>query len=107
MNQHTSSTEPARQGEETAWNGIVAKYQKASTRRAVWQIVNTLGPYLLLWYLIYCSLAVSWWLAVPLAALAGAFLVRLFIIHHDCGHGSFFKSRLANDILGTINDATG
>jgi omega-6 fatty acid desaturase (delta-12 desaturase) len=102
MNQHASSAGPSRQGEATAWSGIVAKYQNASTRRAVWQIVNTLGPYLLLWYLIYCSLAVSWWLAVPLAVLAGAFMVRLFIIHHDCGHGSFFKSRLANDILGCI-----
>ena len=39
---------------------------------------------------------------MPLAILAGAFLVRVFIIFHDCGHGSFFKSRKANDILGFI-----
>src|SRR5687767_7932550 len=45
---------------------------------------------------------VSLWLALPLAALAGALLVRAFIIFHDCGHGSFFKSRLANDIVGFI-----
>src|SRR5438105_15192085 len=88
--------------DETAWKEIVARYQKPSTGRAVWQIVNTLGPFCFLWYLIYRSLAVSWWLAVPLAILAGAFLVRIFIIHHDCGHGSFFKSRKANRVLGFI-----
>jgi len=65
-------------------------------------MVNTLGPYAMLWYLIYCSLAVSWWLTVPLAFLAGGFMVRAFIIFHDCGHGSFFKSRRANNILGFI-----
>ncbi len=82
------------------WKEIVAKYQQSSTPRAVWQIVNTLVPYTLLWYLMYRSLAVSWWLVVPLAILAGAFVVRIFIIFHDCGHGSFFKSRRANDIVG-------
>ena len=82
------------------WKELVAKYQKPSTGRALWQITNTLGPYALLWYLMYRSLAVSWWLTMPLAVLAGAFLVRVFIIFHDCGHGSFFKSRRANDLTG-------
>lgn len=84
------------------WKKLVAEFQKPSTRRALWQIINTLIPYALLWYLMYLSLAVSWWLTVPLAVLAGAFLVRVFIIFHDCGHGSFFKSRRANDIVGFI-----
>ena len=102
MRDDSSSTQSQRPTNAAIWKEIVAKYQKPSTWRALWQIVNTLGPYLLLWYLMYRSLAVSWWIAVPLAILAGAFLVRLFIIHHDCGHGSFFKSRKANDILGFI-----
>lgn len=84
------------------WKQIVARYQQPSTPRAVWQIVNTLVPYGALWYLMYLSLAVSWWLTVPLAVLAGAFLVRIFIIFHDCGHGSFFRSRVANDIVGYV-----
>jgi omega-6 fatty acid desaturase (delta-12 desaturase) len=50
----------------------------------------------------YLSLAWSWWLTFGLAVLAGMFLVRIFIIFHDCGHGSFFKSHLANDIVGFI-----
>ena len=68
----------------------------------IWQVVNTLVPYAALWCLMYFSLRVSWWLAVPLAVLAGGFLVRVFIIFHDCGHGSFFPSTRANDVLGFI-----
>ena len=88
--------------DKTAWKDAVARFQQPSTPRALWQIVNTLVPTAALWYLMYLSLAVSWWLTVPLAILAGAFLVRVFIIFHDCGHGSFFKSRIANDITGVI-----
>jgi acyl-lipid omega-6 desaturase (Delta-12 desaturase) len=83
------------------WKEVVARYQRPSAKRASWQIVNTLVPYAVLWYLIYLSLNV-WWLVVPLAVLAGAFLVRAFIIFHDCGHGSFFKSSKANHIWGAI-----
>lgn len=88
--------EPAR------WKEVVLKFQQPSVARAVWQVVNTIGPYFLLWWLMYISMSVSLWLVLPLAILAGAFLVRIFIIFHDCGHGSFVQSRLANDILGTI-----
>ncbi len=84
------------------WKKIVAIYQKPSTPRALWQIVNTLVPYVLLWFLMYWSLAVSWWVTIPLAILAGAFLVRAFIIFHDCGHGSFFKSPRTNSVWGFL-----
>jgi len=86
----------------STWKEIVARYQKSSSARAVWQLLNTLLPYAVLWYLMYLSLGVSYWLVVPLAILASGFLVRVFIIQHDCGHGSFFKSRRANDIWGFI-----
>jgi omega-6 fatty acid desaturase (delta-12 desaturase) len=88
--------------DQAHWKNIVVQYQKPSAPRALWQIVNTLVPYGLLWYLMYLSAAVSWWITAPLAVLAGAFLVRVFIIFHDCGHGSFFKSRTANDVWGFI-----
>src|SRR4051812_17542035 len=97
-----NQTEPKRQTNTAAWKEIVAKYQEPSTPRAIWQIVNTLGPLALIWYLMYRSLSISWWLLLPLAILAGAFLVRVFIIFHDCGHGSYFRSRRANDIVGFI-----
>src|SRR5215475_9072063 len=86
----------------TAWKQIVARYQKPSAARAIWQVVNTLVPYAGLWCLMYFTRSVSWWLTVPLAVLAGAILVRTFIIFHDCGHGSFFRSATANHILGAI-----
>ncbi len=84
------------------WKTIVSKYQQPSRSKAAWQIVNTLGPCVLLWCLMYRTLVVSWWLTVPLAILEGAFLVRVFIIFHDCGHGSFFKSRRANNVWGFL-----
>ena len=86
----------------THWKRIVARYQRPSTGRALWQLANTFLPYGALWYLMYLSLSISVWLTIPLALLAGGFLVRIFIIFHDCGHGSFFKSRSANDLLGII-----
>ncbi|MGV3773897.1 MAG: fatty acid desaturase [Verrucomicrobiales bacterium] len=85
-----------------SWKATVAKFQKPSLPRATWQLVNTLGPFIILWYLIYRAVAVSWWLVLPLAILNGGFVVRLFIIFHDCGHGSYFKSKTANDVVGFI-----
>ena len=84
------------------WRHVVARYQQPSATRAFWQIANTLVPYAALWYFTYLSRNVSWWLVAPVAILAGAFLVRIFIIFHDCGHGSYFKSRWANDLTGFI-----
>ncbi|HMP82940.1 MAG TPA: fatty acid desaturase [Verrucomicrobiota bacterium] len=85
-----------------AWREIVARYQKPSVPRALWQILNTLVPYAVLWYLMYLAASYSLWLALPLAVVAGGFLVRIFIIFHDCGHGSFFKSQRMNHIVGAI-----
>ena len=81
---------------------MVARYEEPSRPRAIWQLVNTLVPYVALWYAMYRSLAVSYWLTLPLAILAGGFMVRVFIIFHDCGHGSFFRSRKANNAWGFI-----
>jgi acyl-lipid omega-6 desaturase (Delta-12 desaturase) len=91
--------------DRAAWSTIVAPYQHSSTGRAVWQLTTTLIPYFLLWYVIYHAKEVSLWLTIPLAVLAGAFLIRLFVIFHDCGHGSYFRSRRANDIVGFITGA--
>lgn len=94
---------PSGQAAEIAkWKALVAKYQKPSVWRASWQIVNTIGLYAALWYLMFLGLSASWWLVVPLAIVSGGLLVRVFIIFHDCGHGSFFESRLANDIWGFV-----
>jgi omega-6 fatty acid desaturase (delta-12 desaturase) len=102
MIQNPALSKSEQQSKWPAWKDIVAKYQKPVWWSAMWQVVNTLVPYSALWFLMYFSLRVSWWLAVPLAVLAGGFLVRTFIIFHDCGHGSFLASTKANDALGFI-----
>lgn len=87
---------------DQSWKAIVARYQKPVLWRSLWQLANSLIPYAVLWYLMVWSLGVSYWLTLPLVVLAGGFLVRIFIVFHDCGHGSFFRSRMANDIIGTV-----
>jgi len=80
----------------------VAPYEKTDTRRSVLQLINTILPMVLLWIGAYAALNVSYALTLVLAMAAGGFLVRTFIIFHDCCHGSFFKNRRANDIVGTL-----
>ena len=65
-------------------------------------LANTLVPYFALWGLMIWSIRVSYWITLGLSVLAGGFLIRTFIIFHDCGHGSFFKSKKANDVVGSI-----
>ena len=84
------------------WKALVAEFQKPHRGRAWWQVINTVGSVILLWVAIYFTLPISWLLTCTLAVLAGLILVRAFIIFHDCGHGSFFKSRKANQKLGFI-----
>ncbi len=80
----------------------IAPYTKPSVIASIRQIVNTLGPFLLLWYFAYQSLAISYWLTLALAVFAAGFVIRTFIIFHDCCHHSFFHNRRANEIVGTI-----
>lgn len=86
-----------------SWRQAVAGYQSPDLRRSLGQIVNTFVPYIILWILMVRSLTISYWLTLALAVPAAGFLVRIFIFFHDCGHGSFFKSQRANDILGIIS----
>ncbi len=96
------SAEKKYESRELSWRKSVVKYQTPDRWLSVWQVINTIVPYFILWYLMVRSLEVSYWLTLAVSVLAAGFLVRTFIIFHDCGHGSFFKSRLANDVLGVI-----
>lgn len=89
-------------GQRDSWQAAVEPFQQPSALRSIWQLINTLVPYALLWLALYLSIGVSLWLTVPLVILASGFLVRIFIIFHDCGHGSYLRSRRANDIVGFI-----
>ena len=87
-----------------AWYPIVSKYAKSNLRKAVWQLFNTLGSYIVLVALmiVIVQRGYSYWITLTLAVLAGGILVRVFILFHDCCHGSFFASRRANTILGYV-----
>jgi omega-6 fatty acid desaturase (delta-12 desaturase) len=90
------------QQNDRTWIEVISKYNTPDTKRSIWQIVNSLVPYILLWIAMYYSLGISYLLTLALAVIAAGFLVRMFIIFHDCGHGSFFRSKKANRIVGTI-----
>ncbi|MCF6305962.1 MAG: fatty acid desaturase [Rhodobacteraceae bacterium] len=82
------------------WVRILAKYREPNTGRSLFELSVSILPFFALSLLAYLALPVSYWLAFAIALLNGGFLVRLFIIQHDCGHGSFFGNRHANNWLG-------
>jgi len=92
----------ADRAERMRLRAVLVRFQRPSTARALWQLFDTVVPYALLWVLMYQVKAISLWLAVPLAMLAGTLLVRIFIFFHDCGHGSFFRSHWANAVFGFV-----
>jgi len=92
-----SSIEP-----KASWQKIVAVYARPDLRKSIWQIVNTVIPFFALFYLSIRTVEQSLWLTIPLTILTAGFLIRSFIIFHDCGHGSFFKSQRANDLIGIL-----
>ena len=87
---------------QPSWREVIVKYAQPNLRSSLWQLTNTLIPYLGLLFLMYLSLEVSYFLTLFLSVFAAGFMVRLFIIFHDCGHGSFFKSTKLSDVVGII-----
>jgi|SRR5690625_428982 len=80
----------------------VKPFAKANHTKSNIQILNTILPLFVCWTLAYLSVSISAWLAVGFAMIASGFIVRTFIIFHDCTHGSFYQSKKKNDTLGTI-----
>ncbi len=82
------------------WFEVVSRYNFPNQLQSWGQVVVTLVPYIGLWFGMYYSLKVSYWLTLLQAIIAAGFLVRIFIIFHDCGHGSFFRSESLNRFVG-------
>jgi omega-6 fatty acid desaturase (delta-12 desaturase) len=82
----------------------VSKYAQADKGKASRQIANTFVPYLSLWALMMVSVCHGWpyWLTLLLSVAAAGFLVRIFILFHDCCHGAFLPTNRANRVLGYI-----
>src|SRR6187431_555795 len=84
------------------WAQILANYREPSHARSILEIAITLGAYAALWVLSWLALGFGYWLSLLTAVPAAGFLVRLFMIQHDCGHGSFFRRRVVNDWVGRV-----
>jgi omega-6 fatty acid desaturase (delta-12 desaturase) len=81
---------------------LLARYRDPSFGRSATEIAVTAIPLIALWASMWALLHVSYGLSLVLAIPAAGFLVRLFMIQHDCGHGSFFRSRAVNDWVGRV-----
>jgi len=99
--QQQSSTEtvptPARD-----WLKKLQPYRVPSHLRSVIEILLTGTLFVATWIAAWWALDISYWLTLAISVLAGGFLVRLFLIQHDCGHGAFFKNKAANNWVGRI-----
>ncbi|GGH35779.1 omega-6 fatty acid desaturase (delta-12 desaturase) [Cribrihabitans marinus] len=84
------------------WIKILSEYRDPDTLRSSFELAVTIGPFVCLWGLAWWSLGVSYWLTLGAALLNAAFLLRLFAIQHDCGHGAFFRNRTVGDWLGRV-----
>ncbi len=84
------------------WTKIFGRYRGPSHARSMFELMITGGPFVLLWVLTWAALDVGYWLSLVIALPTAGFLVRLFMIQHDCGHGAFFRHRLVNDWVGRV-----
>ncbi len=99
-------SESSRQQPETLaareWVKVLSDYREPNSLRSSFELAVTAGPFLLLWILAWWSLSFSYWLTFTISMFNAAFLLRLFAIQHDCGHGAFYKNRTASDWLGRV-----
>ena len=84
------------------WRKTMAPYAQPNLARTVLDIATSVVPFFVIWGLMYMALDVSYWLVLALAVLGAGFLLRTFILFHDCTHASLFHSRSANTWGGRI-----
>jgi acyl-lipid omega-6 desaturase (Delta-12 desaturase) len=88
--------------DDKEWRRILARYRDPDPVRSVYELLVTAVPFFALWAIMLVCLDYGYWLSLLLAMPAAGFLVRLFMIQHDCGHGSFFRNPLANHAIGRV-----
>ena len=84
------------------WAQVLARYREPNLARSTFELLITAGAFAVLWFLTWAALGLGYWASLLVAVPAAGFLVRLFMIQHDCGHGSFFRHRAANDWVGRV-----
>lgn len=95
----TMTADPARMA-PSDWLKVLARYRTPNARRSGLELAITLGPLFAIWALAWGALSIGWLPALALSLFNAAFLVRAFMIQHDCGHGSFFANRTLSDWIG-------
>lgn len=85
-----------------AWLKTLSRYRQPRARRSVFELLVTIVPFAIFWFLAYFSISRGIWLGLIFVVPAAAFLLRLFMIQHDCGHGSFFARRGIDDWVGRL-----
>lgn len=78
------------------------KYKQTSYKKAIWQICNSMIPFVAIWIAMYWAFSYNLFLFFGLGVINAFFLVRIFIIQHDCGHHSFVKSKKWRDAIGFV-----
>ena len=84
------------------WTKLLAGYRTPSRRRSVFELIVSVAPFCALWALAWASVSYGFWPGLLLTIPAAGFLLRLFMIQHDCGHGAFFAQRSMDDWTGRI-----
>ncbi|MDA0781871.1 MAG: fatty acid desaturase [Rickettsiales bacterium] len=84
------------------WDKLVAPYKNPTIHESLLQLFSTLGFFAAICYLMYLTVDYYYPITLLLSLFAGLFVVKIFIIQHDCGHGSFFKKKKYNDMLGPL-----
>jgi len=82
------------------WIEVLQRYRNPDPKRSAFEVFITLAPFVAFWIAAWAALSVGYWLTLLLTVPAAFFLVRLFLIQHDCGHGALFKKRATNDWVG-------
>lgn len=88
--------------EQQQYRTSLAAYERPDLSRACIAFATSVPPLVVMWWLMYMSLRLSYVLTLLLALPAAGFAVRTFIVQHDCGHGTFFRSRIARNAVGRI-----
>src|SRR4051812_48615574 len=93
------ATEPSRR---PSWKAALEPYERPDLGRSMLDVATSVVPYMALWVPMYLLLDVSYWLTLAVGVLAAGFLLRTYILFHDCTHGSFLPTKRANAWLGSV-----
>ncbi|MEO1790378.1 MAG: fatty acid desaturase, partial [Pseudomonadota bacterium] len=91
---HEDDTAGNRANAARDWVKVLSAYREPDAQRSSFELAVTVGAFVLLWAVAWYVMSISAFLSFVISLCNAAFLLRLFIIQHDCGHSAFFKNRV-------------